>query len=63
MSFFRAKSMEKLQDPEQLDDYIRVVAPPAWMTLGAVSLVIIAFVVWSLLGDVNGVTPLEALFG
>ena len=33
------------------------------MALGAVALVIIAFVVWSLLGDVNGVTPLEALFG
>ena len=62
MAVFRQKNLDRLSDPDQLDDYIRVVSPAAWMVLGAIVLVIITFVAWTLLGEVGGITVFSALF-
>jgi len=60
---FREENLDTLSDPERLDEYVRVVPVPAWLAISIVLLVIVIFGVWALLGDVNGVSPIEALFG
>ena len=33
MSVFRKKSLDQINSPEQLDDYIRVTTPSVWIVL------------------------------
>lgn len=47
---FRKSSLDKITGPEQLDDYIRVASPSLWVMLGAVVLLLIAVLVWSVTG-------------
>lgn len=48
---FRKSSLDKVTGPEQLDDYIRVASPSLWVMLGAVVLLLIAVLVWSVTGE------------
>lgn len=50
---FRDKSVEKISDPEQLDDYIKVTHPAGFLFLGAVFLLIISFMIWASLGTLD----------
>ncbi len=45
-SIFREKSMERVSSPEQLNDYIKVTNPGIWLTLAAVIVLLIGFIVW-----------------
>ncbi len=54
---FRDKSTEKIQSPEQLNDYIRVTSPSVWLVLIAIVLLLIGIVAWSILGTVEAKTP------
>lgn len=47
---FRKSSLDKITGPEQLDDYIRVASPSLWVMLGAVVVLLIAVLVWSVTG-------------
>lgn len=47
---YRKSSLDKLSNPEQLDRMIRISSPLSWLALIAVLLVIVATVVWSILG-------------
>lgn len=52
-SIFRQKSMERASSPEQLNDYIRVTNPTAWVALGAVVVLLIGFIVWGVAGTLE----------
>ena len=44
---FRKKSLERIQSPEQIDDYVRVVTPGLWLVLAAITLLLIAGIMWA----------------
>ena len=50
---FREKSMKRVSQPEDLDDYIRVTTPSVWIVLLAVVLVLAAVVGWMIFGTVD----------
>lgn len=54
---FRAGAVAQLSSPEQLDTEVRLVRPAGWIALGAVILVLIAFIVWCFVGTVTTTFP------
>jgi pyruvate/2-oxoglutarate dehydrogenase complex dihydrolipoamide acyltransferase (E2) component len=54
---YRAGAVGHLSSPEQLDTEVRLVRPAGWIALGAVGLVLIAFIVWCFVGTVKTTFP------
>ena len=54
---YRAGAVGHLSSPEQLDTEVRLVRPGGWVALGAVGLVLVAFIVWCFLGTVKTTFP------
>jgi len=50
---FREKSLESIESPESLTDYLRVTSPRVWMLLGAVMLILIGIIVWGIAGSIE----------
>ena len=50
---FRKKSLERLEAPEELNDYIRVTTPSVWMVLLAAFILVAGMLVWSIFGTVS----------
>lgn len=50
---FRAKSIQKVSSPEQLDTYIRVSNPGVWILLAAIIVLLIGVCVWGVLGRLD----------
>ncbi len=50
---FREKSMKQVNQPEDLDDYIRVTTPSVWVVLIATALVLVAILGWMIFGTVE----------
>ena len=50
---FREKSLQKLNAPEQLDEYIRVSRPSVWLLLIAIIIFLIGVCVWGFAGQVE----------
>ncbi len=50
---FRAKSMEKMTSPEELNDYIKVTTPSVWMVLVATVILLLGMLFWSIFGTIN----------
>ena len=44
---------EMLQSPEQINDHLRVTYVPTYLLAAAASLLLIAFIVWGVLGTVS----------
>ncbi len=53
MSVFRKKSLEQINSPEQLDDYIRVTTPSVWIVLLALVVLLVGVLAWSILGTME----------
>jgi hypothetical protein len=49
---FRQTALERLSSPEQLDQLVRVTQPLGWLALLALSLVMLAAIVWGILGRI-----------
>ncbi|WP_041669518.1 hypothetical protein [Acetobacterium woodii] len=49
---FREKNLERISSPEQLTDYIKVSNPSAWIVLGAVVVLLISVLIWSVFGTI-----------
>ena len=47
---FRETALQNLSSPEQLDQLVRLTRPSAWIALAALGLVLLATVVWSVVG-------------
>lgn len=52
-TIFRQKSLDKMQSPDHLDDYIHVSSPGVWLILGAIVLLLAAGVVWAVFGTIT----------
>ena len=52
-NIFRGKSIEKVTGPESLNDYIRVTTPSVWIVLGALVLLLVGMLTWSIFGRVT----------
>ena len=52
-SIFRKTSLDRVSNPEQLNDYIRVTNPGVWMIMGAVILLLVGVCVWSVFGRLD----------
>lgn len=50
---FRKKSIERIQSPEQLNDYIKVANPGVWMILAAIIILLAGAIVWGCLGHLD----------
>lgn len=47
---FRQKSLEQIQSPDELDDYIRVARPGTWLALTGVVVLLAGFFTWCAFG-------------
>lgn len=52
-SIFRKASLDRVSNPEQLNDYIRVTNPGVWMIMFAVLLLLTGIFVWSIFGRLD----------
>jgi uncharacterized membrane protein len=50
---FRKKSIERVESPEQLNDYIRVTTPSVWLILIATIILIVGTLVWGVFGRIQ----------
>ena len=50
---FREKSLEAVESPEALNDYLRVTSPGVWLVLGAVIALLVGCVLWGIFGRIN----------
>ena len=46
-SVYRKESMERIQSPEQLNDYLHITNPTIWVVLAAVILLLAGMLIWS----------------
>jgi HlyD family secretion protein len=49
---FRKTALDRLSSPEQLNQLVAITSPRAWITLGAISLLLLAAILWSFFGSI-----------
>lgn len=54
---FRKKSLERIQSPEDLNEYIHVVNPGVWLLLAAVTALLLGALVWGIFGRIDESIP------
>ena len=52
-SIFRKASLDRVSNPEQLNDYIRVTNPGVWMIMFAVIILLAGICVWGIFGKLD----------
>ncbi len=52
-SIFRQKSIERIESPEKLNDYLRVTSPAVWVVLAAIIVLLVGVFVWAALGHID----------
>lgn len=52
-NIFREKSMERINSPEQLTDYIRVSNPGVWLLFTAIIVLLTGVCVWGIFGRID----------
>lgn len=50
---FRKKSLDRINSPESLNDYIRVTTPGLWILLSSIIILLIGVTVWGVLGRID----------
>ena len=56
-SLFREKSLERLESPEKLNDYLRVTSPGVWLVLAAVIVLLAGVCIWGIFGRIDATAP------
>ena len=56
---FRQKNLDRIQSPEQLQDYMRVTNPSVWMVLIAVIVLLAGLIVFAIVGRIETTVPAE----
>ena len=51
-SIFDFESEDRVESPERLNEYIRVASPGTWALVGAMVIVMVAFLVWGFTGTI-----------
>lgn len=54
---FREKSIDRIDSPEAMKDYMQVATPGIWMMLIAIVILLMGAIVWSVLGRVETKVP------
>lgn len=54
-SVFRNESLDRVNSPEELNDYIKVTSPSVWIVLSAIVLLLVGFIVFACFAEVDGV--------
>ena len=52
-SLFREQSLERIESPEKLNDYLKVTSPGVWLVLGIVIVLLIGACIWGALGKID----------
>lgn len=52
-NLFRKKTVEKVASPEQLNDYIHVSNPSAWIVLAAFAILLVGICIWGIFGRLD----------
>lgn len=52
-NLFRKSSIDRVNSPEQLGEYIRVANPGVWLILAAIVVLLVGVVVWSIFGTIE----------
>jgi hypothetical protein len=52
-NIFKKSSMERINSPEQLNDYIRVTNPSVWVVLAAIILLLAGVFIWGFFGSLS----------
>jgi len=60
-SVFREKTLERINSPEQLTDYLHVTNPGIWVILIAIIVLMAGVFVWSCVGTLETTTPANAV--
>lgn len=60
-NLFRKKNMERIASPEQLDDYIHVSNPSAWVVLAAFTILLVGMCIWGLFGKLDTTVSVVAV--
>ncbi len=50
---FRKSSIDRVNSPEQLNEYIRVTNPGVWLVLAAIVVLLVGVLIWSIWGAVE----------
>lgn len=58
---FRQKSIDRVNSPEDLNDYVRVASPGVWLILAAIIVLLIGACIWGILGHIETAITAEAL--
>lgn len=53
VKLFREKSLEAVESPEALNDYLQVTSPGVWMILISVILLLIGGIIWGIFGRID----------
>ncbi|OON87608.1 hypothetical protein BXO88_02720 [Oribacterium sp. C9] len=49
---FRKKSLDRISNPDDIDDYIKISSPSVWLILIAILIILIGTLIWSFLGTI-----------
>ena len=53
VKLFREKSLEAVESPESLNDYLRVTSPGVWLVLAAVIALLTGGILWGIFGHIR----------
>ena len=53
VKLFREKSLETIETPESLNDYLRTTSPGVWLVFAAVIVLLLGGILWSVLGRID----------
>ncbi len=53
VKLFRERSLEAVESPEALNDYLRVTSPGVWLVLAAVVLLLAGAMLWGIFGRIH----------
>ncbi|MBQ3705777.1 MAG: hypothetical protein II888_04910 [Clostridia bacterium] len=53
VKLFRERSLEAIESPESLNDYLKVTSAGVWLVMGAVILLLIGGILWSIFGRIE----------
>ena len=60
-NLFRKKNMDKIASPEQLNDYIHISNPSAWVVLAAFAILLVGICIWGIFGRLDTTLPVVAV--
>ena len=60
---FREKSLEAVESPESLNDYLKVTSPGVWLVMAAVVVLLVGAILWGGFGHIRTTTPVAVVIG